>query len=57
MDLEQLFGNIEDTLLAQYRQAEAVQHAGDRGVNREADLRNFLSERLPRRYGVTKRGR
>jgi hypothetical protein len=31
-----------------------VQHAGDRGGNREEILRTFLSQHLPAKYGVTK---
>jgi uncharacterized protein DUF6602 len=45
---------IEDSLLARFREAEAVQHRGDRGESRELLLRDFLAEHLPRRYGVTK---
>jgi hypothetical protein len=54
MDLAQFFQSVEETLLGLYRQAEAVKHVGDRGENREAALRDFLREHLPRRYGVTK---
>lgn len=46
--------HIEDSLLAKFREAEAVQHLGDRGESRELLLRDFLAEHLPRRYGVTK---
>jgi hypothetical protein len=53
MDLPALFDRIEETLLAQFREAGFVQHPGDRGANREEILRRFLGERLPRRYGVT----
>jgi hypothetical protein len=45
---------IEEGLLARFREAEAVQHAGDKGESRELLLRDFLGEHLPRRYGVTK---
>ena len=54
MDLERFFDSVEDTMLARYQQAEAIRHAGDRGQNRESDLREFLRTHLPSRYGVTK---
>jgi hypothetical protein len=41
-------------MLALYRQSEVVRHSGDRGENREQDLRDFLGKHLPNRYGVTK---
>jgi hypothetical protein len=46
--------NIETSLLARYREAEAVKHPGDMGENREVMLREFLAEHLPRRFGVAK---
>jgi Domain of unknown function (DUF6602) len=46
--------NIENSLVAKFREAEAVQHYGDMGENRELLLRDFLGEYLPRRYGVAK---
>jgi Domain of unknown function (DUF6602) len=45
---------IEESLLAKFRETEAVQHYGDKGESRELLLREFLEEHLPRRYGVTK---
>jgi hypothetical protein len=46
--------HIEDSLLARFREAEAIQHRGDRGESRELLLRAFLEEHIPRRYGVAK---
>lgn len=54
MKIGEFFETVEDSLLAQFREAGFVQHAGDKGENREEILRQFLEERLPRRYGVVK---
>jgi hypothetical protein len=54
MDVTELFQRIEATLVARYNEAAAVKHMGDRGENREAVLREFLSEHLPNRFGVAK---
>lgn len=54
MDLRERFARLEDTLLAQFREAGFVQHAGDRGENREELLQAFLEKHLPIRYGVLK---
>jgi hypothetical protein len=45
---------IEATILAQFRASGFIEHPGDKGENREGILRDFLSEHLPPRYGVTK---
>jgi len=54
MDMGDFFERVESSLLARFREAEVVQHAGDRGENREALLCEFLEQHLPTRYGVTK---
>ena len=54
MDVSELFRQHEATITARARQAGIVKHPGDRGGNREEILRTFLSEQLPRKYGVTK---
>src|SRR5947209_7307492 len=54
MDVSELFRQHEATISALARKAGIVQHAGDRGGNREEILRTFLSQHLPRKYGVTK---
>ena len=54
MDMQAFFSSVEDSMLALYRQAEVVRHSGDRGENREQDLRDFLQKHLPKKYGVTK---
>lgn len=52
--LPQLLASVEATLLARFREAGFVKHAGDKGENREHILREFLSKYLPSRYGVAK---
>jgi hypothetical protein len=54
LKIGEFFETVEDSLLAQFREAGFVQHSGDKGENREEILRQFLEERLPRRYGVVK---
>ncbi len=54
MNLQERFARLEDTLLSQFREAGFVQHAGDRGENREELLQAFLERHLPRKYGVLK---
>ena len=54
MDLNELFATIETTLLARFKESGFIQHAGDKGENREEILREFLEKHLPKRYGVTK---
>src|SRR4030066_1964538 len=54
MDLNELFSSIETTLLARFKGSGFIQHAGDKGENREEILREFLENHLPKRYGVTK---
>ncbi len=54
MDLNDLFASIETTLLARFKESGFIQHAGDKGENREEILRKFLEKHLPKRYGVTK---
>jgi hypothetical protein len=52
--LPKLFASIEATLLARFREAGFVKHAGDKGENREHILREFLGNHLPKKFGVTK---
>jgi hypothetical protein len=54
VDVSELFRQHEATISTLARQAGIVQHAGDRGGNREEILRTFLSQHLPSKYGVTK---
>jgi len=54
VDVSELFRQHEATISARAREAGIVQHAGDRGGNREEILRSFLSQHLPKKYGVTK---
>lgn len=54
MDVPELFRQHEATVSARAREAGIVQHAGDRGGNREEILRSFLAQHLPTKYGVTK---
>lgn len=41
-------------MLARFREAGFIKHAGDKGENREHILREFLANHLPKKYGVTK---
>lgn len=52
--LPKLFSSIEATMLARFREAGFIKHAGDKGENREHILREFLSNHLPKKYGVAK---
>jgi hypothetical protein len=52
--LPEFLASVEATLLAEFNQAAAVAHPGDRGDNREEILREFLRQRLPSKYGVAK---
>lgn len=52
--LPKLFASIEQTMLARFREAGFIKHAGDKGENREHILRDFLATHLPKKYGVAK---
>lgn len=52
--LPMLFASIEQTMLARFREAGFIKHAGDKGENREHILREFLATHLPKKYGVAK---
>lgn len=52
--LPEFLASVEATMLAKFREAGFVKHAGDKGDNREHILRDFLAAHLPRKYGVTK---
>lgn len=52
--LPKLFASIEQTMLARFREAGFIKHAGDKGENREHILREFLATHLPKKYGVAK---
>jgi len=54
MEMSEFFTRVEETMLAMFRQAGFVQHAGDKGENREEILRDFLEKHLPKRYGIIK---
>jgi hypothetical protein len=54
VDMNEFFARVEATLLAQFNEAQVVQHAGDRGENLETILSDVLRKRLPHRYGVVK---
>ena len=52
--LPKLFASIEQTMLARFREAGFIKHAGDKGENREHILREVLATHLPKKYGVAK---
>jgi hypothetical protein len=54
MSLGGLFNSIERTLLSKYSESSFIKHSGDKGENREEFLRDFLSENLPKKFGVAK---
>ncbi len=54
MDMNDFFTKVENTLLARFHESGFVQHAGDKGDNREEFLREFLKDHLPRQYGIAK---
>jgi len=53
-DINELFARVEDSFQAKFAESAFVQHPGDKGQNREEELRNFLREHLPKRYGVAR---
>lgn len=53
MDLKKFFSAVEDSLLAQFHRAGFITHSGDKGENREQILRDFLTQHLPSKYGIT----
>jgi len=54
VDVPELFRQHEVAISARARSAGIVQHAGDRGGDREEILREFLAKHLPAKFGVTK---
>jgi hypothetical protein len=54
MDLSDLLRQYEATVSSRSREAGIVRHAADRGGNREAILRSYLAQHLPKKYGVIK---
>src|SRR5712691_7820804 len=54
VNMNEFFGQVEETMLARFRQAGFVEHGGERGLSRERILRDFLTNHLPKRYGITK---
>lgn len=54
MDLSEVFDGIGKQMLLDFEQIQAqVKHAGERGGEREASLRAFLSAYLPSKYAVS----
>lgn len=54
MDIRQIFKEISEQLLSEFRKAAQVAHSGGKGDLREDAFRKFLSDYLPARYAVGK---
>lgn len=52
MDIHNLFKEISEQLLAEFRKIAGVKHSGGKGDLREDAFRAFLSDYLPKRYAV-----
>ncbi|HUX77017.1 MAG TPA: DUF6602 domain-containing protein [Anaerolineae bacterium] len=53
MDITQIFRGIANKLLADFDQIQAqIEHSGERGGQREAALRAFLTKYLPKKYAL-----
>src|ERR1039458_3811999 len=52
VDIRNVFKEISEQLLAEFRKTAQVSHPGGKGSLREDAFGKFLSERLPARYGV-----
>jgi len=52
MDIRDIFKEISEQLLAEFRKTAAVAHSGGKGSLREDAFSDFLQHHLPGRYGV-----
>ncbi len=54
MDINEIFQSIATNMLNEFEHAQAqIRHMGERGSEREAVLKSFLSAYLPTRYGIS----
>jgi hypothetical protein len=55
VNIKQLFKNVSAKLMQEFEETEkTLSFPPDRGGQREEAIRKFLSEKLPRRYGISK---
>lgn len=55
VNIKQLFKNVSAKLMQEFEETEkTLNFPPDRGGQREEAIRKFLSEKLPRRYGISK---
>jgi len=55
VNIKQLFKNVSAKLMQEFEETEkTLKFPPDRGGQREEAIRKFLSEKLPRRYGISK---
>lgn len=52
MDIRNIFKEISEQLLSEFRKTAEVNHPGGKGDLREDSFRKFLSDYLPKRYAV-----
>lgn len=52
MDIRNIFKEVSEQLLSEFRKSSEVSHAGGKGDLREDAFRDFLVKHLPTRYGV-----
>lgn len=54
MDINEIFQSIATNMLTEFEHTQTqIKHMGERGSEREAVLRSFLSAYLPTRYGIS----
>src|SRR5688500_11636919 len=54
MDLNEIFKSISANMLSDFEHTQTqIKHMGERGSEREAVVKSFLSTYLPTRYGVS----
>lgn len=54
MDLNEIFQSIAENMLSEFEHTQTqIKHMGERGSEREAVVKSFLSAYLPTRYGIS----
>ena len=52
MNLQEIFKNISEQLNLDFKNSKQINHNGNKGDYREGQLYKFLSEKLPKKYGI-----
>lgn len=52
MNLQEIFKNISKQLNLDFKNSKQINHNGNKGDYREGQLYKFLSEKLPKKYGI-----